>query len=43
MHYDPSYLRSLGKHYGKLDVAERLELDDLSVEALKSVSLSLHK
>jgi len=43
MHYDPSYLRSLGKHYGKLDVAERLELDDLSVETLKRVSLSLHK
>jgi len=42
-HYDPSYLRSLGKHYVKLDVAERLELDDLSMDTLNEVSLSLHK
>jgi len=43
MHYDPSYLRSLGKHYVKLDVAEKIELDDLSTEKLQSVALLLHK
>ncbi len=41
LHYDPSYLRSLGKHYVKLDVAERLELDDLSTEALRQVAKSI--
>ncbi len=41
IHYDPSYLRSLGKNYVKLDVAERLELDDLSIEALQQVAKSI--
>lgn len=40
-HYDPSYLRALGKHYGRLDVAERLELADLSTEALRQVAKSI--
>jgi tRNA 2-selenouridine synthase len=42
-HYDPSYLRSLGKHYEKLDVAEKIELDDLSSDELNKVAQSLHK
>jgi tRNA 2-selenouridine synthase len=42
-HYDPSYLRSLGKHYEKLVVAEKIELDDLSTDVLNKVALSLHK
>ncbi len=43
VHYDPSYLRSQGKHYLKLNVAERLELDDLSAETLQRLSLALPK
>lgn len=43
LHYDPSYLRALGKHYDKLELAEKLGLDDLSVETLQRVALSLPK
>ncbi|MDH2915609.1 MAG: tRNA 2-selenouridine(34) synthase MnmH [Gallionella sp.] len=43
LHYDPSYLRALGKHYEKLDVAERLELSDLSTETLLQVAESLNQ
>ena len=41
LHYDPSYLRALGKHYEKLEGAEKLELSDLSTEALLKVAQSI--
>jgi tRNA 2-selenouridine synthase len=40
-HYDPSYLRALGKHYTRLDDAQHLALDDLSKEALLNVAIAL--
>ncbi len=41
-HYDPSYLRALGEHYQKLDVAMRLELSDLSMQELGKVAQSVN-
>ncbi len=41
LHYDPSYLRALGKHYPQLDQARRVALDDLSMEALLPVAREL--
>ncbi|MBA4382530.1 MAG: tRNA 2-selenouridine(34) synthase MnmH [Sideroxydans sp.] len=40
-HYDPSYLRSLGKHYLRLDKAERLKLNDLSADMLRHTAETL--
>jgi tRNA 2-selenouridine synthase len=42
-HYDPSYLRALGKHYEKLEQAHKIELNDLSRDVLNKVSLLLEK
>jgi tRNA 2-selenouridine synthase len=33
-HYDPSYLRALGKHYAQLEDAQHLILDDLTPSTL---------
>ncbi|MFZ2542303.1 MAG: tRNA 2-selenouridine(34) synthase MnmH [Gallionella sp.] len=41
LHYDPSYFRATSKHYSNLDKAQRIKLDDLSVDALKEVSRNL--
>jgi len=43
LHYDPSYLRALGKHYTHLDQALHLELSDLSREALLPVARTLQE
>ncbi|MDO8313333.1 MAG: tRNA 2-selenouridine(34) synthase MnmH [Sideroxyarcus sp.] len=43
LHYDPSYLSSLAKHYTKLDQAEHQALSDLSMEALMPVAKALHE
>lgn len=40
-HYDPTYFRSLTKHYPKLPEAQRLALNDLSIEALRGIALGL--
>ncbi|MDD5057738.1 MAG: tRNA 2-selenouridine(34) synthase MnmH [Sideroxydans sp.] len=41
IHYDPSYLRALGKHFAKLEQAKRVALSDLSEEALLKVARDL--
>ncbi len=41
LHYDPSYLRALGKHYTRLEQAEKLSLDDLSSDAMQTAAKSL--
>ncbi len=41
LHYDPSYLRALGKHYPQLAQAQHLALDDVSMEALLPVAKAL--
>ncbi|MDD4911111.1 MAG: tRNA 2-selenouridine(34) synthase MnmH [Sideroxydans sp.] len=41
LHYDPSYLRSMGKHFKNLDKARKIELDDLSEAALNKAALPL--
>ncbi len=41
LHYDPSYLRSLGKHYTQLEQAQRVALADLSEDALLKVARGL--
>jgi tRNA 2-selenouridine synthase len=41
LHYDPSYLRALGKHYTRLGQAQHLPLSDLSRDALRKVATSL--
>ncbi len=41
LHYDPSYLRSLGKHYTRLEQAQNIVLSDLSTGALMDVAKSL--
>jgi hypothetical protein len=41
LHYDPSYLRALGKHYTRLDQAQHLPLSDLSRDALRKVATTL--
>ncbi len=38
-HYDPTYFRSLTRHYPKLPEAQRLALNDLSHDALCKVAL----
>ncbi len=43
LHYDPSYLRALGKHYPRLEQARHVTLSDLSMEALMPVAKTLHK
>jgi len=43
LHYDPSYLRSLGKHYTKLENASHLPLGDLSMDVLLAVAKTLHE
>jgi tRNA 2-selenouridine synthase len=43
LHYDPSYLRSLGKHYTRLEHASHLPLGDLSMDVLLAVAKTLHK
>ncbi len=43
LHYDPSYLRALGKHYTRLDQARHLPLSDLSGDALLTVARTLEK
>ena len=43
LHYDPSYLRSLGKHYTRLEQAQHLPLSDLSMEALTTVAKALRE
>jgi len=40
-HYDPSYFRSLSKHYPNLPAAQTLTLHDLSPEALREVAKHL--
>jgi tRNA 2-selenouridine synthase len=48
LHYDPSYLRALGKHFSNLSRAEQISLTDLSETSLKliaqqlSLSVQLH-
>ncbi len=41
LHYDPSYLRATSKHYKLLDGARRVPLDDLSVDALQKIAVTL--
>jgi len=41
LHYDPSYSRAITGHYAQLDNAKPVELDDLSVEALKKIAATL--
>ena len=41
LHYDPSYLRSMGKHFSQLDKAQKIALHDLSEEALRPLAQSL--
>ena len=43
LHYDPSYLRALDKHYTRLDQAQHLALSDLSADALMPVARALHE
>lgn len=43
LHYDPSYLRSTGKHFSRLDAAQKVGLDDLSEAALNRVAHALLK
>ncbi len=43
LHYDPSYLRSLGKHYTRLNEAQQISLSDLSMDALMMVAKALHE
>jgi tRNA 2-selenouridine synthase len=43
LHYDPSYLRSLGKHYTRLDQAQHISLSDLSMDALMPVAKALQE
>ncbi|MDD2685877.1 MAG: tRNA 2-selenouridine(34) synthase MnmH [Gallionella sp.] len=43
LHYDPSYLRSLSKHYTNLNQAQRFEPDDLSDTALRQLATELGK
>ncbi len=43
LHYDPSYLRALGKHYPRLEQARHVALSDLSMEALMPVARALHE
>lgn len=38
LHYDPTYLRALSKHYPHLPEAQKLTLNDLSPDALKRVA-----
>lgn len=40
-HYDPSYLRALGKHYTRLDDAQHVVLHDLSSTTLAAVAQDL--
>ena len=40
-HYDPSYLRALGKHYTRLDDAKHVPLQDLSTATLAAVAQDL--
>jgi tRNA 2-selenouridine synthase len=41
LHYDPSYLRSLSKHYTHLWQAQRFEPNDLSDSALRTLATEL--
>ncbi|MGB8517756.1 MAG: tRNA 2-selenouridine(34) synthase MnmH [Gallionella sp.] len=41
LHYDPSYLRALGKHYARLEQARHVPLDDLSHDALLRIAGAL--
>ncbi len=43
LHYDPSYLRALDKHYSKLGQGQRISLSDLSVDALMTVAKALQE
>ncbi len=43
LHYDPSYLRSLSKHYTNLNQAQRFEPNDLSDTALRKLANELGK
>lgn len=38
LHYDPTYLRSLGSHYGNMAHAHRLTLTDLSSTAMQKIA-----
>jgi len=41
LHYDPSYFRATSKHYPNLDKAQRVPLEDLSKDALKTIAKDL--
>ncbi len=41
LHYDPSYLRALGKHYTRLEQAQHLPLSNLSMETLMPMARML--
>ncbi|HSM98456.1 MAG TPA: tRNA 2-selenouridine(34) synthase MnmH [Gallionella sp.] len=41
LHYDPSYFRATAKHYANLDKAQRVQLEDLSADALKEIAKGL--
>lgn len=43
LHYDPSYLRALGKNYARLSEAQHLLIDDLSDTALLDVASKLNE
>jgi tRNA 2-selenouridine synthase len=43
LHYDPSYLRALGKHYPRLEQAQHLPLADVSDRALQAVAQTLRQ
>ncbi len=41
LHYDPSYFRATSRNYPKLDQAQRVELENLSADALKKIAKKL--
>jgi len=41
LHYDPSYFRATSKHFVHLDKAQRIQLEDLSLAALKGITTKL--
>ncbi|MFA5370986.1 MAG: tRNA 2-selenouridine(34) synthase MnmH [Sideroxydans sp.] len=41
LHYDPSYLRSFGNHYGEMENARLVPLPDTSPEAMRMAARSL--